>query len=45
MAKKKRRAKGEGSIIKRNNGTWRAEFTIGYGVDGKRRRRYAYGKT
>ena len=41
----KRRAKGEGSIVQRLDGTW--QFSIGAGVDehGKRRRRYLYAST
>ena len=41
----KRRAKGEGSIVQRPDGTW--QFSIGAGTDehGKRRRRYLYANT
>ncbi len=46
MAEKKRRARGEGSIRQRPNGTWEARFVIG--VDpgtGKDIRKSIYGKT
>lgn len=41
----KRRGNGEGSIYKRPNGMWCASLTIGYDENGKRRRRYIYGRT
>lgn len=40
-----RRAKGEGSIVKRKNGTWQAELLLGYTEQGKRKRKFVYGKT
>lgn len=46
MAEKKRRARGEGSIRQRSNGSWEARFVIG--VDpgtGKDIRKSVYGKT
>ena len=46
MAKKQRsRGRGEGSIQKRSDGTWRATISLGVGSDGKRRRKYIYCKT
>lgn len=46
MAEKKRRARGEGSIRQRSNGSWEARFVVG--VDpgtGKDIRKSVYGKT
>lgn len=40
----KRRSRGEGSIFKREDGSWCASITIGV-LDGKRRRKFVYGKT
>ncbi|NTU84676.1 MAG: site-specific integrase [Chloroflexales bacterium] len=40
----KRRGRGEGSIFKREDGIWCASITIGV-LDGKRRRKFVYGKT
>jgi len=40
----KRRGRGEGSIFKREDGSWCASITIGV-LDGKRRRKFVYGKT
>ncbi|NNJ12003.1 site-specific integrase [Chloroflexales bacterium ZM16-3] len=40
----KRRGRGEGSIFKREDGTWCASMTLGV-RDGQRRRTYVYGKT
>lgn len=40
-----RRGKGEGSVIKRGNGTWEARIDIGRDANGKRRTRSIYGKT
>lgn len=40
-----RRAKGEGSIVKRKDGTWQAELLLGYSDEGKRQRKFVYGKT
>lgn len=43
---KGRRGRGEGAIYKRaDNGIWCSIVTIGYAEDGKRKRRYVYGKT
>ncbi len=41
----KRRASGEGSIYKRKDGRWAADFTIGRTSTGKRRRKTVYGRT
>lgn len=41
----KRRAKGEGSIAERPDGTWQFSIDLGKGADGKRRRKYVYAKT
>lgn len=43
--KTKRRGNGEGSIHERPDGLWVATVSIGYGSDGKRRRKTVYGKT
>lgn len=40
----KRRSRGEGSIFKREDGSWCASITVGV-IDGKRRRKFVYGKT
>lgn len=46
MAKKSsRRAKGEGSIFKRKDGTWSGKIPIGYNSNGSVKYRYVYGKT
>ncbi len=39
-----RRGHGEGSISQRSDGRWMASVDLGY-VDGKRKRKYIYGKT
>lgn len=39
------RGHGEGSIIKRPDGTWQASLSLGVGPDGKRKRPTVYGKT
>lgn len=41
----KRRGNGEGSIYQRADGQWVGTVSLGYGADGKRRRRTVYGKT
>ncbi len=41
----KRRGSGEGSIYRKSSGGWCASLTIGYDENGKRRRRYIYGRT
>jgi integrase len=43
MARK--RAHGEGTISRRTDGTWEAKVSLGYGPDGKRKRKTVYGKT
>lgn len=40
-----KRANGEGTIKKRKNGTWEAQYTIGKDVNGKPIRKSVYGKT
>lgn len=46
MAEKKRRARGEGSIRQRPNGTWEARFVVGVDLGtGKDIRKSVYGKT
>ncbi|WP_243455313.1 phage integrase SAM-like domain-containing protein [Meiothermus sp. CFH 77666] len=40
-----RRGKGEGSIFQRKDGRWAASVTVGYGPDGKQRKRWVYGHT
>jgi integrase len=40
-----RRGNGEGSIYQRSDGRWAAEITVGYGDNGKRRRKTVYGWT
>lgn len=47
MQKKKinRRAKGEGSIFKRNDGKWVSKICTGYNEDGRIKYKYVYGKT
>lgn len=40
-----KRTNGEGSIRKRANGTWEAQYSAGYDENGKRIRRSIYGKT
>ncbi len=42
---RRRRGNNEGSIYQRADGRWCATITIGYGEDGKRRRRTVFGKT
>ncbi len=39
-----RRGHGEGSISRRNDGRWMGRVDLGY-VNGKRKRKYIYGKT
>ena len=41
----KRRANGEGSIRRRNNGRWEGQFMIGRKTDGRREIRSFSGKT
>lgn len=40
-----RRGNNEGSVIRRKDGRWQGAVTIGYGPDGRRQRRYFYGRT
>ncbi len=40
-----RRGRGEGSIYQRSDGLWVATISVGYGTNGKRRRKTVYGKT
>ncbi|MCX7784494.1 MAG: site-specific integrase [Meiothermus sp.] len=40
-----RRGKGEGSIFQRKDGRWAAFITVGYGPDGKQRKKWVYGQT
>ncbi len=42
--KKRKRGQGEGTIVQRADGRWCAAVHLGY-VDGKRKRKYLYGKT
>ncbi len=42
---KHRRAKGEGSIVQRPDGTWQFSIDLGKDAAGKRQRRYIYAKT
>ncbi|MBI3961113.1 MAG: hypothetical protein HY335_00035, partial [Deinococcus sp.] len=43
MAKK--RGNGEGTLFRRQDGTWQGAVSLGYDGDGKRKRRTVYGKT
>lgn len=43
--KPRRRAGGEGSIVQRPNGSWAATINLGTDVNGKRVRKWVYGKT
>jgi integrase len=40
-----RRGKGEGSVFQRKDGRWAGFVTLGYGPDGKQRKRWVYGRT
>jgi integrase len=40
-----RRGKGEGSIFRRKDGRWTAFVTLGYGPDGRQRKKWVYGPT
>src|SRR5580692_10792223 len=42
---RKRRGRSEGSIYQRADGIWVSSLSLGYDVQGKRKRRYVYGKT
>lgn len=41
----RRRAKGEGSYVRRSDGTWQYSIDLGKDAAGKRQRRYVYAKT
>ena len=41
----KRRGNGEGSIYRKPDGNWCSVLTVGYDENGKRKRRYLYGRT
>ena len=41
----KRRGNGEGSTYRKKDGTWCAVLPVGYDENGKRKRRYLYGRT
>ncbi len=41
----KKRAHGEGSILKRKDGRWQGAVTVGYDDEGKQKRKTIYGKT
>lgn len=45
MSKRRVRARGEGSIFKRADGTWSAKIPIGNNTNGSIKYRYVYGKT
>lgn len=40
-----KRAHGEGTILKRKDGRWQGEVSLGYDQSGKRKRKTVYGKT
>jgi integrase len=40
-----RRGKGEGSITERPDGRWQVQVDLGRGIDGRRRRKFAYAST
>lgn len=42
---RKRRGRGEGGVYQRADGRWTAAVSLGFGQDGKRRRRVVYGRT
>ncbi|GAG22327.1 unnamed protein product, partial [marine sediment metagenome] len=42
---RKRRGRGEGSVFQRKDRIWCGSVSAGYNAQGRRRRRYAYGKT
>jgi integrase len=41
----RRRGHGEGSVVQRADGRWQVQVDLGRGVDGRRRRKYAYAAT
>jgi len=41
----RKRGNGEGTIVRRPDGRWMGQLMVGYGPDGKPRRRTVYGKT
>ena len=42
---KRKRGNGEGTIVRRPDGRWMGQLMVGYGPDGKPRRRTVYGRT
>ncbi|MFD3005103.1 tyrosine-type recombinase/integrase [Thermus tengchongensis] len=40
-----RRGKGEGSIFQRKDGRWAGFVTVGYGPDGRQKKKWVYGRT
>lgn len=40
-----KRGRGEGSIIERSDGRWQVQVDLGRGLDGRRRRKFAYANT
>lgn len=44
-APRRRRGHGEGGIRRRPDGRWEASIHVGYGPDGKRKRKFVYGRT
>jgi len=42
---KRKRGNGEGTIVRRRDGRWMGQLMVGYGPDGKPRRRTVYGRT
>ncbi len=42
---RRRRGRGEGGIRQRPDGRWEASIHVGYGPDGKRKRKFVYGRT
>lgn len=41
----RRRGRGEGSIVQRADSRWMVQIDLGRGIDGRRRRKYAYAPT
>jgi integrase len=42
---RKRRGRGEGAVFQRADGQWVGSISLGYGADGKRNRKVAYGSS
>ena len=40
-----KRGNGEGSITQLPDGRWQGRLTVGYGPDGRQRRKAVYGRT